>query len=290
MESNTINPEISIIIPSYKPNEYLYECLDSIRKQTFNSKQIETIIILNGCKDPYLSELRNYEKQYKEELQLIIFQTNEKGVSNARNHGLKMAKGRFITFIDDDDYISPTYLEEMYSIVLKGITPISNLLAFSKKGDYHPYFISSSFNKNKIKKEANIINLRSYMSVVYCKLIDRDILSNKYFDTRFSNGEDALFMAQLSDKIKYFELTSENAIYYRRIRPNSAVTRKMGFPERLSKSMVLSFAYINLYIKKPHRYNVLFFASRIMAALKGIMTQGESVLLKKCCNNAKNGL
>lgn len=281
MKNKYLLPEITIIIPSYKPKEFIYECLNSIRKQTFDLNKIETIIILNGCRNPYFSELTIYKEQIKDSFNLIIHQTDEKGVSNARNIGIELAKGRFIAFIDDDDYISPTYLEEMHSIAIEGKTPISNLLAFIEKGNYHPYFITSSFNRNKIRKSANIVNLRSYMSVVYCKLIDREFLKDRFFDTRFSNGEDCLFMALISDKIKYLTPTSEGAIYYRRIRPNSAVTKQMGFFERVSKSFRLSFAFLNLYMNRPHKYNALFFAFRIMAALKGIIVQKETVLLSK---------
>ena len=52
--------KISVIIPTYKPKEYIWECLDSLKSQTFDKKEFEIILILNGCKEPYYSEIDKY--------------------------------------------------------------------------------------------------------------------------------------------------------------------------------------------------------------------------------------
>ena len=51
---------ISIIIPSYRPEEYLYECLEAIRNQTLNQNEFETLVVLNGCKEPYFEQIQKY--------------------------------------------------------------------------------------------------------------------------------------------------------------------------------------------------------------------------------------
>ena len=51
---------ISVIIPSYRPEEYLYECLEAIRNQTLNQNEFETLVVLNGCKEPYFEQIQKY--------------------------------------------------------------------------------------------------------------------------------------------------------------------------------------------------------------------------------------
>lgn len=102
--------KISIIIPVYNSEKYLSKCLNSILKQTFSLKDIEIIIINDGSTD-------NSEKivmQYKEKLNIIYKSQKNKGQSNARNQGIKLAKGKYITFIDSDDFIDKKMLTTMY--------------------------------------------------------------------------------------------------------------------------------------------------------------------------------
>ncbi|MBP8776862.1 MAG: glycosyltransferase family 2 protein [Bacteroidaceae bacterium] len=269
--------EISVIIPSYKPDTYIFECLESLRMQTLSPQLIEVIVVLNGCNDPYFAELKVYEEEIKGKLKLRLFQIDKGGVSNARNFAMQLAHGRFITFIDDDDNVSPTYLEEMYKVALTGAIPASNIIAFSEGANNgQPYFISDAYQRVKGKGAQPIMQVRSYMSVVYCKLIPKELLEDRFFDTRFTNGEDCLFMTMMSDRIKSLTPTGETAIYYRRLRAGSAVTRKMSFKERAWNSIILSLAYIWLFVKHPFSYNPIFFATRVIASLRGMVKQYDT--------------
>ena len=84
--------KISVIIPTYKPQEYLWKCLDSLDRQTLSNDNFEVILVLNGCKEPYYSQIKNYIAK-RNDLNIIFIQTDEGGVSNARNKGLDIAKG-----------------------------------------------------------------------------------------------------------------------------------------------------------------------------------------------------
>ena len=95
---------ISVIIPTYKPKAYLWECLDSIANQTISSQNYEVIIVLNGCTEPWAGELEKYISSNMSGLNVNFVNCEEGGVSNARNIALNLAKGEYITFIDDDDY------------------------------------------------------------------------------------------------------------------------------------------------------------------------------------------
>ena len=103
-------PELSIIVPVYKVEKYLSRCLDSILKQTF--REFELIIIDDGSPDQSGLIADRYAKSDK---RIRIIHQENKGVSEARNVGIKYAKGTFIGFVDPDDYIEP----DMYSTMLQ---------------------------------------------------------------------------------------------------------------------------------------------------------------------------
>ncbi len=84
--------KISVIVPTYKPQAYLWECLDSIHNQTFPKTEFELVLVLNGCCDPYNEQIKDWIKAHSD-LQIQYFQTDERGVSNARNIGLNAARG-----------------------------------------------------------------------------------------------------------------------------------------------------------------------------------------------------
>ena len=127
--------EISVIVPTYKPDYYIWECLNSIAIQSLDKEKYEVLIVLNGDKEPFFTEIESYLKKNNLNNFNLIY-SQEKGVSNARNIGLDRAKGDYICFVDDDDFLDKNYLEEMLRVVLKygndGIV-VSNFLNFDEK-------------------------------------------------------------------------------------------------------------------------------------------------------------
>ena len=94
--------KISVIVPTYQPANYLWECLDSLCRQTLAPKEFEVVIVLNGCNEPYFGRIQQYIHAHQNHnFQLI--QTEVGGVSNARNIGIDQSKGEYLAFLDDDD-------------------------------------------------------------------------------------------------------------------------------------------------------------------------------------------
>ena len=110
---NKMIPKISIIIPVYKVEEYLNRCLDSIIIQTFTDW--ECILIDDGTPD--ISGKICDEYVSKDNRFIVIHQENA-GVSAARNAGLDIARGEYITFVDSDDWVEPNFLEEQYKDIV----------------------------------------------------------------------------------------------------------------------------------------------------------------------------
>lgn len=100
--------DVSIIVPVYNSAPFLAKCLDSLISQSIES--LEIIIINDGSTDDSLKIINNY-KAKKNKINLISTKNN--GIGVARNIGLKQAKGKYITFVDSDDYISDNFVEEM---------------------------------------------------------------------------------------------------------------------------------------------------------------------------------
>lgn len=76
--------KISVIVPTYKPQVYLLECLDSIYNQTLPKLDYELVLVLNGCNEPYNTQIKKWISNHND-LQIQFFQTDLGGVSNARN-------------------------------------------------------------------------------------------------------------------------------------------------------------------------------------------------------------
>ncbi|NMR35374.1 glycosyltransferase family 2 protein [Chryseobacterium aquaticum] len=104
------NDIISVIIPYYKGENYIEECLGSIYNQTL--KNIEVILINDGSSKEFLENLKNIK--YPE---LILFHQTNKGQSAARNKGVDIAKGKYILFVDCDDKIEKSFLEKTYNVL-----------------------------------------------------------------------------------------------------------------------------------------------------------------------------
>ena len=107
--NNSSTPSVSVIIPVYNTAPFLRQCLDSVLSQTL--KDIEVICVDDGSEDESVSILREYEKADKRVS--VILQENAGGGA-ARNKGIAAAKGRYLSFLDSDDFFEPTMLEEAF--------------------------------------------------------------------------------------------------------------------------------------------------------------------------------
>lgn len=260
---------ISVIVPSYKPHDYIWECLDSLRNQTMPCSDFEIILVLNGCNEPYKANIEQYLSHNLIGYNVNFIQVDMGGVSNARNLGLEAAKGEYVTFIDDDDYVSPQYLQQMYEVAVQGYTPLANMYAFNDgSGDYFVNYISKLFNRKKDCESCSINEVRSYLSMPVAKLLSRKSVGQVRFNPRFANGEDALFMFSVSPALKKYRCTSPQAIYYRRVRAGSATTSLKQSGDCFKNAIRLVSAFLSIWVRCPLKYNFMFFLSRLLAPFK----------------------
>lgn len=111
---------ISVIIPVYNVEMYLNNCIDSVINQTY--KNIEIILVDDGSTDDSANICDDYAKK---DSRIKVIHKENGGLSDARNAGTKVSTGKYITFIDSDDYIEKDYVEYLYELLTKNKTNMS---------------------------------------------------------------------------------------------------------------------------------------------------------------------
>jgi glycosyltransferase involved in cell wall biosynthesis len=260
---------ISVVIPTFGPDIYIFDCLNSLKRQTFSKEFFEILVIFNGDKELYYDCLNTFINTEFKEYNIQLFYTNIIGVSNARNIGIEQSEGKYLAFIDDDDIVSDNYLQGLYDIAKNNNMPLSYARAFTNDISHTTNYYITDVYERFIDKKIKIIDVRSYFSSACYKLLDREMIGKQRFDPRFQNGEDSLFMFAVSQNNRKIQFTSKISVYYRRIRGNSLTTRKISFLYKIKNNFRLIGAIIAIYLKTPVRYNFLFFISRILALLTG---------------------
>ena len=271
--------DISVIIPTYKPGAYLRECLDSMWTQTLGHDRFEVILVLNGCNEPYRSTIENLLKEAPRDMDVRFIQTDQGGVSNARNMGLDLAKGQYVCFIDDDDWVSPSYLEGLLDVVSgESDMAIANVQNYNEvTGKMQSDWLTNCYEKNACQSgKASLMSCRSFMSVACCKITSRAAIGQYRFNSHFTQGEDSLFNAEMSHRLTHFGVAQRDVIYYRRLRVTSAA-RSISKETLVRENTRLALAFVKTYLKDIRHYDFLFFASRVMACVKGTMRRISSL-------------
>lgn len=205
---------ISIIVPIYNVEKYLKKCINSIISQTY--KNIEIILVNDGSTDnSYIicKEFKNKDKR------IVLINKENGGLSDARNKGVEIAKGRYISFVDSDDYIEKEFISKMIqamekndvNIVQCGIKQVDNKCNILCKIGYE----STNIYKGRelirdIYLKHNIENV-----VVWNKLYKSELLKDKMFKVGKIH-EDEFFTYKVLDSQKKIAVISECLYNYRK--------------------------------------------------------------------------
>lgn len=217
--------KFSIIIPFYNVEKYITESIESIINQTLGfKKNIQLILIDDGSTDNSLNIASSYENKYPENI--MILQKDHEGQACARNLGLKYAKGKYVNFLDSDDYISRNTLKEVFEFFEKNeseidIVAIPMLLFERVKGAHRLNYKFEETGIIDLVEDPNNPLLSSASS--FMKL---EVIKNRKFDTNLINLEDALLINEiLMDKKKYGVLNTCHYYYRQRMERTSTVDR-----------------------------------------------------------------
>ena len=179
---------ISIIVPIYNVENYLRMCLDSIEHQTYSN--IEVLLINDGSPDSSGEICQEYVAR---DSRFYYFEKENGGLSDARNYGVARAKGKFLTFIDSDDWVEATYIEDMYQAALKNDSEIviSNYAQFDVKENHYLIHVwddyyEETYEGEELINKLPLLELRDYSFVTSWGIL----FSRSLFDNiRFPKGK-----------------------------------------------------------------------------------------------------
>ncbi len=200
-------PKVSIIVPIYNSEMHLSRCIDSILAQTYTD--FELILINDGSTDKS-GEISDYYAT--KDKRIIVIHKESGGTSSARNSGLTIAKGEYITFVDSDDTISTDYLS---TFTYRSDLEISGLETIEiNKAIYVPISTDTLSSDTEIAdwfiKDFDAM----YLTTICCKMFRTNIIqeSSLKFDTSLKRGEDTIFVYNYLSYCNSIKLLS-NVVY-----------------------------------------------------------------------------
>lgn len=191
--------QISIIIPMYNAEKQIQKCIDSLLGQTYGN--FEIIIVNDGSKDKSLDVCK---AAYGDDCRVKIIDKPNGGVSDARNVGLRAVSGKYVTFVDADDWVDPTYLSCLYDNLAQNNADICTL-------DYKVIttnpakIIKNNTDKKEVLPSHTVLErfFDAKIPTFACaKLYRQEIIEGLEFPLGIKIGEDALFVYHALQRAK----------------------------------------------------------------------------------------
>ena len=210
--------DISIVIPIYNVEKYLRKCLDSVYSLNLDNKEV--VLVNDGSTDTSINILNEFKNKYPNKTKLIT-QKNQ-GLSEARNIGIKNSNGKYILFIDSDDFIIPTETEEFINF---GLDKKVDILIGNYREYYNEnYIVQKSFyslDKN-LEKEGiffieNGVKNKCFRFAVWQNIYRKNfLLENNLFFKKGLLHEDNLFTPEAFFYAKKVRCFNKKFYFYRK--------------------------------------------------------------------------
>lgn len=214
-----IEPKVSVIVPIYNAEKTLSRCLDSIIKQTYINKEI--ILINDGSTDTSENICVEYCELFPS---ILVINQKNAGPATARNTGIEFAKGKYVYFVDADDYIESDTLEQMVSIaekhkvdmVICGYYQENDKKMLAHKYRYAPGLYIGEKVYNIAKELISDVSETRIPPYSWVRMIRRDVLDNPKlrFPDDIVRSEDYYFNVQLHFRIRSLYLLANKPLYH----------------------------------------------------------------------------
>lgn len=243
----------SFIVPVYNTEKYLKKCLDSLVNQTY--KDFEIIVVNDGSTDKSSSIISKYQKKYKN---IIVIDKENEGLSMARNRGVQKSSGKYIIFVDSDDYVSNKLLEE----VDKKIDD-SDILRFqiatedeeyTKINEYHEEGFESMCGYDAFK----YLSSYHFVEPAWCYVIRKNYyIENKFSFKKGVYHEDFGLIPYVIYKAR--KVKSVDFIGYYYIQRNGSIMNNNDYKKTVKKAfdMLEQYKTMRLFAKNINRKNNL---------------------------------
>lgn len=222
------NIAISVIVPVYNVEKYLAPCLDSLEEQTFQN--FEIIAVNDGSTDGSLAILNDYSKK---DTRFFIITTENRGLGFARNIGMLKAKGRFIFFLDSDDWIEKDTLEKLYNVAIENQADIVSCTR--KRIDVQSGEVSYKKNTEELYKNTftqdeifHLLLSGKIHPVVCTLLIKKDLFFNNFIFFPQGYHEDVF----VSPKLYFYSQKTifvDEPFYNHRVRAGSIMNSSISW-------------------------------------------------------------
>lgn len=265
------NDLISIIIPVYKVEKYLEKCIESVLKQTYTNLQI--ILVDDGSPDNCGKICDEYAKK---DSRIEVIHKSNGGLSDARNVGISKAKGRYIGFVDSDDYIK----EDMYEILLNLIKKYDADVSICNLYDVIDGNECIRNKENGIREYSRLDILKEVLldkniqSYAWNKLYEKELFDEIKYPIR-KKYEDIGTTFYVFEKCNKIVVTSEPEYYY--------LKRSDSLVNNVTESTVLDYTeiiiqrylYTKENIKELKKYNNYYLAKTLITAHNDIELLGS---------------
>jgi len=274
------NAKISIIVVIYQVEAYLEKCLESLRNQTY-----EDIEILLSVSDSDSTCMEICQKYKALDSRFLIVERQKKDVAEARNCGLKAVSGEYFAFVDGDDWVAPTYIEDLYDSIRESNADLS-ICAFHRVYSENPISVISNLPVNmpidvkEIYKE--ILLYKSFGLEIWDKLY----ISNKVKDIPFLEveaAEDRFWLNDVLSNLKTVSYTNK-ADYYYRIRKDGLSHHKENARLSFESDRTFVETILSKYKDFEAEANLFLFLSkyRVFYEMIHIEKNRNKAQLKEC--------
>lgn len=232
---------LSIIIPVYGVEDYIEALLVSLIPQI--NDQVECIFVDDGCKDQSIAILKKYLHTHNVKQQIRILVQENQGLSMARNNGIQIAQGQYITFLDSDDYVEPYYIERLLTVIHQN--PTVDLIQFNawcEDKKYEKKRLALVEKNGLVKADQQYLNNIFSRNKWYAwlRVYNRDLLKNFSFPKGLLFEDMLSIPALYNENILIYDIC-EPLLYYRY--RSSSITNSTLSPHHLE-----SLEYgVNLY-------------------------------------------
>ncbi|MCD8290271.1 MAG: glycosyltransferase [Prevotella sp.] len=217
-------PSVSILVPVYNVAEYLRQCLDSLIGQTL--KDIEIICVDDGSTDTSSQILQEYAKM---DSRVIIVNKSNGGLPSARNAGLNVARGKFVGFVDGDDYVDADMYSRMYkaACINKADIVVCGAHLFPDEGSAPAWLKDTLTTRDKVYSNGDgaeaLFNEKSAKPFLWRDLISKSLIDKYKFrlDESVIVGEDQAFQFKIFPVARNVTFIPDKLYYYRYSRPSS---------------------------------------------------------------------
>ena len=274
-------PKVSLIIPVYNVENYIEKCLNSVVNQTL--KDMEVIIVNDGSKDLSKQKIEKYLEKYP---WIKYLEKENGGLSDARNYGLHYATGKYIAFLDSDDYVENTMYEEMYNLAER---ENADMVECDFIWEY----------PNKIRKDVGVIyNSKKEMIekarvVAWNKLIKRDVLKRTQIE--FPVGlryEDVEFFYKLVPYLNKVSFVKKCFIHYIQRENSIANTQNIRNKEIFTvlENVITYYKENDLYDEYKEELEYIYVRFLLCSSLKRMCKIKEKNERKKALNETWNNI